>query len=94
MDTGLQQLENHCLTKSLCIPYSGSISVVLEMCPCTICSEIIKLNHDFGGGSQSMCFQHPSWQEALPRFMNVVRWPPTVYKTAEVRSLIDKSEMH
>lgn len=45
-----------------CAPSSGSVSVVLELCLCTVCSEVIKLKHGFGGGSQSGWFQHPSWQ--------------------------------
>lgn len=50
MGTGFQQLENNAVFDQnlFCIPYSGSIPVVLEMCLCAIYSEIIKLNHDFG----------------------------------------------
>lgn len=50
MGTGFQQLEDNTIFDQnlFCIPYSGSIPVVLEMCLQTIYSEIIKLNHDFG----------------------------------------------
>lgn len=50
MGTGFQQLENNTVFDQylFCIPYSGSIPGVLEMCLWTIYSEIIKLNHDFG----------------------------------------------
>lgn len=50
MGTGFQQLENNAVFDQnlFCIPYCGSIPVVLEMCLCAIYSEIIKLNHDFG----------------------------------------------
>lgn len=50
MGTGFQQLENNTVFDQnlFCIPYSGSIPVVLEMCLWTIYSEVVKLNHDFG----------------------------------------------
>lgn len=50
MGTGFQQLENNAVFDQnlFCVPSSGSIPVVLEMCLWTIYSEIIKPNHDFG----------------------------------------------
>ena len=49
MGTGFQQFENNTVFDQylFCIPYSGSIPGVLEMCLWTVYSEIIKLNHDF-----------------------------------------------
>lgn len=50
MGTGFQQLENNAVFDQnlFCVPCSGSIPVVLEMCLWTIYGEIIKPNHDFG----------------------------------------------